>query len=100
MKAIQFKEIGGPEVMQLVEVPKPEVRPGMIRMRVHAAGINFADTFFRQGNYLIKPKLPDTPGMEAAGVIDEVAPGAEGLTPATRGAPRGPQANAETAVSY
>ena len=84
MKAIQFKEVGGPDVMQLVEVPKPELRPGMVRMRVHAAGINFADTFFRQGTYLIKPKLPDTPGMEAAGVIDEVGPGVEGLKPGMR----------------
>ena len=45
MKAIQFKEVGGPDVMQLVDIPKPDVRPGMVRMRVHAAGINFADTF-------------------------------------------------------
>jgi NADPH:quinone reductase len=95
MKAIQFKEVGGPEVMQLVEVPKPEVRPGMIRMRVHAAGINFADTFFRQGNYLIKPKLPDTPGMEAAGVIDEVGSGVEGLKAGMRVAAVGLKAYAE-----
>jgi NADPH:quinone reductase len=100
MKAIQFKEVGGPDVMQLAEVPKPEVRPGMIRMRVHAAGINFADTFFRQGNYLIKPKLPDTPGMEAAGVIDEVGPGVEGLKPGTRIAAVGLKAYAEYALFH
>src|ERR1700730_17553812 len=100
MKAIQFKEVGGPDVMQLVEVPKPELRPGMVRMRVHAAGINFADTFFREGNYLIKPKLPDTPGMEAAGVIDDVAPGIEGLKPGMRVTAVGLKAYAEYALFY
>jgi NADPH:quinone reductase len=100
VKAIQFKEIGGPDVMKLVEVPKPELRPGMIRMRVHAAGINFADTFFREGNYLIKPKLPDTPGMEAAGVIDEVAPDVQGLKPGMRIAAVGLKAYAEYALFY
>jgi NADPH2:quinone reductase len=100
VKAIQFKEVGGPQVMQIVEVPKPEVRPGMVRMRVHAAGINFADTFFRQGTYLIKPKLPDTPGMEAAGVIDEVGPGVEGLKAGARVAAVGLRAYAEYALFY
>lgn len=100
MKAIQFKEVGGPDVMQMVDVPKPELRPGMVRMRVHAAGINFADTFFREGNYLIKPKLPDTPGMEGAGVIDEVGPGVEGLKPGMRIAAVGLKAYAEYALFY
>jgi NADPH2:quinone reductase len=79
MKAVQFKEVGGPEVMQLVDIPKPEVRPGMVRVRNHAVGINFADNFFRQGNYVIKPKLPDTPGMEGAGTVDEVGPNVSGF---------------------
>ena len=100
MKAIQFKEIGGPDVMQLVDIPKPELRPGMVRMRVHASGINFADTFFRQGAYLIKPKLPDTPGMEAAGVIDEVGADVEGLKPGMRIAAVGLKAYAEYALFY
>ncbi|MBF6559658.1 MAG: quinone oxidoreductase [Candidatus Binataceae bacterium] len=100
MKAIQFKEVGGPDVMKLVEVATPEVRPGMVRMRVHAAGINFADTFFREGNYLIKPKLPDTPGMEAAGVIDAVGAGVEGLAPGMRIAAVGLRAYAEYALFH
>jgi NADPH:quinone reductase len=100
VKAIQFKEVGGPDVMQLVEVPKPEVRPGMIRMRVHAAGINFADTFFREGNYLIKPKLPDTPGLEAAGVVDAVGDGVTGLKPGMRVAAIGQRTYAEYALFY
>ncbi|MGH7879609.1 MAG: quinone oxidoreductase family protein, partial [Candidatus Binataceae bacterium] len=100
MKAIQFKEVGGPEVMQLVEVPKPEVRPGMVRVRNHAVGINFGDNSFRQGNYVIKPKLPDTPGMEAAGVIDEVGAGVEGLKPGTRVAGIGLKCYAEYSLFY
>ena len=100
MKAIQLKEIGGPEVMQLVEIPKPEVRPRMVRVRNHAIGINFADNFFRQGTYQVKPKLPDTPGMEAAGIIDEVGPGVEGLKPGMRVAGIGLKAYAEYSLFY
>jgi NADPH2:quinone reductase len=79
MKAIVFAETGGPEVLQLGEVPKPEVRPGMVLIKAHAIGVNFADTRFRQGLYVLKPKLPDTPGMEAAGVIEAVGEGVTGL---------------------
>ena len=100
MKAIQFKALGGPQVMELVDIPKPEVRPRMVRVRNHAVGINFADNFFRQGNYQIKPKLPDTPGMEAAGVIDEVGPEVEGLKPGMRVAGIGLKAYAEYSLCY
>src|SRR5713226_4403471 len=100
MKAIQFKEVGGPEVMQLVDIPKPEVRPKMVRVRNHAVGINFADNFFRQGNYLVKAKPPDTPGMEAAGIIDEVGPEVEGLKPGMRVAGGGLKAYAEYSLFY
>jgi NADPH2:quinone reductase len=100
VKAIQFKALGGPEVMELVDIPKPEVRPRMVRVRNHAVGINFADNFFRQGNYQIKPKLPDTPGMEAAGIIDEVGPEVEGLKPGMRVAGIGLKAYAEYSLCY
>lgn len=100
MKAIQFNEVGGPEVMRLVEIPKPELRPRMIRVRNHAVGINFADNFFRQGTYQIRPKLPDTPGMEGAGVIDEVGPEVQGLKPGMRVAGIGLRAYAEYSLFY
>jgi NADPH:quinone reductase len=100
VKAIQFKEVGGPEVMQVVDIPKPELRPRMVRVRNHAIGINFADNFFRQGTYQIKPKLPDTPGMEAAGVIDEVGPEVEGLKPGMRVAGIGLKGYAEYSLFY
>ncbi len=66
MKAILFDQLGGPEVLKLGDAPKPEVRPGWVLIKNHAVGINFADNFFRQGQYLIKPKLPDTPGQRPA----------------------------------
>ncbi len=84
MKAIVFEKTGDPSVMQYVEIPKPELRPGTALVKVHAAGINFADTFFICGEYMIKPKLPDTPGMEAAGVVDAVAPDVRDLKPGMR----------------
>src|SRR5438034_11776840 len=79
MKAIVFSQTGGPEVLTLSDVPKPDVRPGMVLIKVHAIGVNFADTRFRQGTYVVKPKLPDTPGMEAAGVIEAVGDGVTDL---------------------
>ncbi len=84
VKAIVFAQTGGPEVLALSDVPKPDVRPGMVLIKVHAIGVNFADTRFRQGTYVVKPKLPDTPGMEAAGVIEAVGDGVTDLRPGTR----------------
>ncbi|MGH7935047.1 MAG: quinone oxidoreductase family protein [Candidatus Binataceae bacterium] len=100
MKVIQFSEVGGPDVMKLVEIPKPEARPKMVRVRNHAVGINFADNFFRQGTYLVKPKLPDTPGMEGAGVIDQVGPEVDGLKPGMRVAGIGLKCYAEYSLFY
>jgi NADPH:quinone reductase len=84
MKAIVFSDLGGPEVLTVADVPKPTVRPGMVLLRTHAAGVNFADTLFRQGMYAIQPKLPDTPGLEAAGVIEAVGEGVTSLAPGAR----------------
>ncbi len=84
MKAVQFEKIGGPEVLKVVDIPKPEVRPGMVLIRNHAAGLNFADTFFIRGEYAIKPRLPDIPGMEGSGVVEAVGEGVEGIKPGMR----------------
>jgi NADPH2:quinone reductase len=100
VKAIQFSEVGGPDVMKIVDIPKPEVRPKMVRVRNHAVGINFADNFFRQGTYLVRPKLPDTPGMEGAGVIDEVGPEVEGLKAGMRVVGIGLKTYAEYSLFY
>jgi len=95
MKAIQFDRLGDPEVMELREVPTPELRPGSVLVKNHAIAINYGDTFFIRGTYLVKPKLPDTPGMEASGVIEAVAPDVKNLKPGMRVAYIGMGAYAE-----
>jgi len=84
MKAIQFDKIGGPEVMYLTDIPKPELRPGTVLVKNAVIAINFGDLFFTRNQYLVKPVLPDTPGMEASGIIDSVAPDVKDLKPGMR----------------
>jgi NADPH2:quinone reductase len=74
MKAIRYHRTGGPEVLQLDEVPEPEPGPGEVRLQVHATGVNFADTERRRGLYDAKLPLPRILGSEAAGVISAVGP--------------------------
>jgi NADPH:quinone reductase len=82
MRAIQFDHTGGPEVLKLVDAPEPEPRPGQVRVRHEAIGINFIDTYHRSGLYPVK--LPCTPGGEAAGVVDAVGEGVTRLKPGDR----------------
>lgn len=70
MKAIVLTETGGPEQLELVEVPDPEPGEGEIVVRVRAAGVNFADVLVRQGRYPQPPDLPTVPGSEVAGEAD------------------------------
>lgn len=79
MKAIKIEEYGGPEVLQYVDVDKPEVGPGKVVIKVHAAGINYADTMQRQNKYLTPTKLPAILGSEAAGTVEEVGEGVTNL---------------------
>ncbi len=68
MRAIQMKEFGGPEVLELVELPTPQPGPGETLIEVTRAGLNFADTHTRTNSYLRKATLPLVPGGEVAGV--------------------------------
>lgn len=70
MKAIQIHEIGGPEKLVSVELELPEPGPGQVRLRIEAIGVNFIDTYHRAGVYPVA--LPFTPGVEAAGVVDQL----------------------------
>jgi NADPH2:quinone reductase len=99
MKAVVFEKLGGPEVMKIAELPKPEVQPGTVLIKVRAAGINFADTLFRQGQYLIQPQLPDTPGFEASGEIEAVGAGVPNFKPGQRVAAMGSKMYAEYALA-
>jgi NADPH:quinone reductase len=71
MRAIQIKEFGGPEVLELVELPDPEPGPGEVRIRVSRAGVNFADTHTRTNSYVQRATLPLIPGGEVAGVRED-----------------------------
>jgi NADPH:quinone reductase-like Zn-dependent oxidoreductase len=73
MKAARFDRFGGPEVLEIVELPDPHPGPGEVRIVVRAAGVNASDWKKRQGQ--MDPELPQTLGYEAAGVVDEVGDG-------------------------
>ena len=73
-KIVRFHTLGGPEVLQLENLPVPEPGGGEVRLRVAAIGLNRAEVLFRQGRYLLQPKLPSNIGYEAAGVVEAVGP--------------------------
>lgn len=79
MKAIRVNELGGAEKLSLEEIEKPVPAADEVLIKVSAAGINYADTMMRAGNYLTKPDLPFTLGYEAAGTIEELGEAVEGL---------------------
>ncbi len=78
MRAIQMQRTGGPEVLELVDLPTPEPGPGQVLVRVRAAGVNFIDTYLREGRY--PAPLPFIPGQEAAGVVEAVGEGVKSFT--------------------
>ena len=73
MKAIQITEFGGPEVLQLSDVPDPEPGDGEVLVRVARSGINFADTHQRRDDYLAAAQLPLIPGGEVSGTTPDGA---------------------------
>lgn len=79
MKAYVVERLGGPDVMELRDVPVPQPGPGEVRVKVQAVGINFADALTVAGEYLTETKLPYTPGMEFAGVVDALGEGVSGV---------------------
>ena len=80
MRGIWVEQIGEPETMQLRDVPVPPLRPGFVRLRVEAVGINFADVLAVQGKYLTPTQTPMIPGMEFAGTVDALGEGVTGFT--------------------
>ena len=71
MKAIRIERFGGPEVMDVVELPDPEPSDGEVVVEVARAGINFADTHATRNDYLAEQSLPLTPGGEVAGTTSD-----------------------------
>ncbi len=79
MKAIQIHATGGPEVLELAELPIPVPGPGQVLIRIEAIGVNFIEIYFRKGTY--KAALPLIPGSEAAGTIEDLGSGVNGFKP-------------------
>ena len=83
-RAIQIRQHGGPEELQLVQVQVGQPGPGEVRIRHHAIGLNFSDVYHRTGLYPLT--MPATIGMEAAGVIEAVGEGVTHLAAGDRAA--------------
>src|SRR5258707_14712861 len=80
MRAIQMTEFGGPEVLKLTELPKPEPGPDEVLIKVSRAGLNFADTHTRTNSYVRKATLPLVPGGEVAGTREDTGERVVALT--------------------
>lgn len=81
-KAVRFYETGGPEVLRYEDVEVGEPGPGQVRIRHVAVGLNYADTYFRNGTYAVP--LPSGMGVEAAGVVVAVGEGVDNVVPGDR----------------
>ena len=84
MKAVLCKAFGPPESLVVEEVPAPAMRENGVRVRVHAAGVNFPDVLIIQGKYQYKPDFPFSPGGEASGEVIEVGPEVTRVKPGDR----------------
>lgn len=84
MRAVLCTSWGEPSALGLGDLPVPEPAAGQVRLRVHAAGVNFADTLMIAGKYQERPAFPFVLGLEAAGVVDAVGAGVVGLKPGDR----------------
>jgi len=82
MKAIRVHQTGGPEVLEFEDIPVPKPSPGEVLVELHASGVNFIDTYHRQGLYRLK--LPFVPGMEGAGVVSAIASDVAAFKPGDR----------------
>ncbi|MFU8852173.1 zinc-dependent alcohol dehydrogenase family protein [Micromonospora sp. SL1-18] len=80
-RAVIFRELGGPEVLQLEDVEIAEPGEGEVQVRFDAIGLNRAEAFFRMGRYYYPPTLPSRIGCEGSGVVEAVGPGVSGLAP-------------------
>ena len=74
MKAIRVHEFGGPEVLRLEEVARPQPGPDQVLVRMQAIGVNPVETYIRAGTYARLPELPYAPGNDGAGVVEQVGP--------------------------
>jgi NADPH2:quinone reductase len=84
MQALLSTAVGGPETLELTQLPDPEPKKGQLLVRVRAAGVNFPDTLMIRDMYQMKPPRPFAPGGEIAGEVIEVGDGVTGFAPGER----------------
>lgn len=88
MRAVQIGQFGGPEVIKVVSLSRPEPGPGEVRVKMAYAGVNFSDIYRREGNYARSPtyptQLPLVLGLEGSGTVDAIAPDVSGFQPGDR----------------
>lgn len=77
MRAVGFFEAGGPDVLQVVDLPDPVPGPGQVLLRVHAAAVSPTDTVRRSGSRKWEKDQPNVPGMDAAGIVAAIGPDTE-----------------------
>lgn len=82
MRAIQISKTGGPEVLELTDLPIPKPEAGQVLVRLRASGVNFIDTYLREGRY--PATLPFVPGQEAAGSVEALGSNVEGFASGDR----------------
>lgn len=75
MQAVMLTRKGGPDVLEVVEVPLPEPQAGEVRVRVRVTGVGATDITMRGGNYPYAPPIPFVPGYESVGIVDAVGAG-------------------------
>lgn len=78
-RVVRFHEFGGPEVLRIDDVELPPLGSGEVRIRTKALGLNRAEALMRRGTYIETPPLPARLGLEAAGVVEEVGAGVDGI---------------------
>ncbi|KUP09556.1 alcohol dehydrogenase [Bacillus coahuilensis m2-6] len=84
MKAIQFKEYGGPDVLQVIELERPTPKKKDVLIKIEAIGVNYADTARREGAYVVETPLPYVPGSEVVGEVVELGEEVVGLEVGTK----------------
>ena len=78
-RVVRFHQTGGPEVLKIENVDVPPPGPGEVRIAVKALGLNRAEAMYRSGHYLEQPRFPTRLGYEAAGIVEALGEGVQGL---------------------
>src|SRR5271166_4815366 len=84
MKAVLCKSLGGPDALEIGDIPETEPGPGEVAIRVSAAALNFFDTLITRGKYQNRPEFPFSPGGEIAGTVSRLGAGVDTLVPGQR----------------